>query len=202
MLEDLDDTELVARHAGGDAAAFGVLVARHRDRAWSVAMRTLGDPTEAADAVQDAFLSAYRSIDGFRSDAKFTTWLHRIVVNACIDRVRRRRATVPLDESYAESVADPRDAYAESETAGEVAAALRRINADQRVAIVLVDVEGLSVAEAAEVLGVADGTVKSRCSRGRAQLAQLLGHLRPRQGTEVGPGASEPRETTTTEGTA
>ena len=194
MIEDLDDEGLVARHRDGDAAAFGVLVARHRDRAWSVAMRTLGDPVEAADAVQDAFLSAFRSIGGFRAEARFTTWLHRIVVNACIDRVRRRRPTVPLDDAVAATLADPTDPFREVEASGEVAAALLRLNADQRVAIVLVDVHGFSVLEAAEVLGVAEGTVKSRCSRGRAQLAVLLGHLRP--GTPSGPAASEAREPT------
>lgn len=189
MLEDLDDESLVARHHDGDEGAFGVLVARHRDRAWSVAMRTLGDPTEAADAVQDAFLSAFRSIGNFRSEAKFTTWLHRIVVNACIDRVRRRRATVPLDETVAATLADPADPFAGVEAEGDVGAALQRINLDQRVAIVLVDVQGFSVQEVAEMLGVAEGTVKSRCSRGRAQLAVLLRHLRP--GTASGAGASE-----------
>jgi RNA polymerase sigma-70 factor (ECF subfamily) len=199
MLEDLPDAELVARHLDGDPAAFGVLVARHRDRAWSVAMRTLGDPTEAADAVQDAFLSAFRSAAGFRAEAKFTTWLHRIVVNACVDRIRRRRPTVSLDEAVADTLADPRDPAAGVEASGDVAAALLRINPDQRAAIVLVDVHGFSVAEAAEVLGVAEGTVKSRCSRGRAHLALLLGHLRPRPGTAAPTVASEPRRPTTIE---
>ena len=197
MLEDLDDGELVAKHVAGDPYAFGVLVTRHRDRAWAVALRTLGDPTEAADAVQDAFISAYRTVGKFRGDARFSTWLHRIVVNACLDRHRRQkvRATVPLDESTA-SVADPRDLLDERETATEVTAALARLGTDQRMAIVLVDLEGVSVDEAAAILGVAPGTVKSRCHRGRAQLAVHLGHLRPERlsdGTADPPGASHPR---------
>src|SRR6267154_5649077 len=96
----LDDRELLARHAAGDPDAFGELFRRHRDRLWSVALRTLGDPEEAADALQDAMLSAYRAAGSFRGDAAVTTWLHRVVVNACLDRIRRRgtRPTVPLPE--------------------------------------------------------------------------------------------------------
>ncbi|HVE98919.1 MAG TPA: RNA polymerase sigma factor SigM [Mycobacteriales bacterium] len=180
-LRELDDATLMARHLAGDGAAFGVLVARHRDRAWSVALRTLGDPHDAADAVQDAFVSAYRSAASFRSEAKFSTWLHRIVVNACLDRVRRARvrATVPLDDAVAAALADPHDAMAASDLAADVHAALRLISDDQRVAILLVDVQGMPVEEAASVLGVPAGTVKSRCHRGRAALAARLGHLRP-----------------------
>jgi len=189
---ELDDAALMARHLSGDGAAFGVLVARHRDRAWSVALRTTGDPTEASDAVQDAFLSAYRSAATFRADAKFSTWLHRIVVNACLDRMRRARvrATVPLDESVAATAVDPYDAIAASDLAADIGAALARISADQRVAIVLVDVHGMAVDEVAEVLGVPAGTVKSRCHRGRAALALQLGHLRPGRAVGGAPGAA------------
>src|SRR5512139_4247194 len=84
-------------HVAGDPAAFGEIVRRHRDRLWAVAIRTLGDREEAADAVQDALLSAFRSGStsaAFRGEAAVTTWLHRIVVNACIDRARRERVTV------------------------------------------------------------------------------------------------------------
>lgn len=194
MLEDLSDDELIARHSGGDQAAFGVLVARHRDRAWAVALRTLGDPTDAADAVQEAFLKAYRTIGAFRGDALFTTWLHRIVVNACLDHLRRARVrpTTPLDEGAA-AVADPSDPIGRAELGRDVVAALLRITPDQRAAIVLVDVEGYSVDEAADVLGVAVGTVKSRCHRGRAQLAEHLGYLRPRRGTSPSTAASDHR---------
>src|SRR5882672_10054859 len=96
----LDDRALLARHADGDSDAFGELFRRHRDRLWSVALRTLGDPEEAADALQDAMLSAYRAAGSFRGDSAVTTWLHRVVVNACLDRIRRRntRPTVPLPE--------------------------------------------------------------------------------------------------------
>ncbi len=194
MLEDLSDTDLLARHADGDPAAFGVLVARHRDRAWAVALRTTGDPADAADAVQDAFVKAYRTVGSFRGDALFTTWLHRIVVNACLDLMRRSRSrpTAPLDEGAA-AVADPADPIGRLDLGRDVVAALTRITPDQRAAIVLVDLEGYSVEEAAEVLDVAVGTVKSRCHRGRVQLAELLGYLRPGRGTSPFPTASDQR---------
>ena len=172
----VDDRTLLARHAEGDPDAFGVLVTRHRDRLWAVAMRTLGDPEEAADALQEALISAFRAAGGFRGDAAVTTWLHRIVVNACLDRVRRRKArpSVPLPEEEWRQPADPRDRVGESETALVVHAALAQIPADQRAALVLVDLNGYSIDEAAAVLGCAPGTVKSRCHRGRARLAPLL----------------------------
>jgi RNA polymerase sigma-70 factor, ECF subfamily len=174
-----DDRELLARHVAGDRDAFGELVRRHRDRLWRVALRTLGNPEDAADAVQEGLLSAYRAAAGFRGDAAVTTWLHRIVVNACLDLARRRavRATEPIDEGTA-AVSDG-DRLGERETATEVLAALRRLPVEQAAAVVLVDVEGYPVAEVAEILEVPVGTVKSRCSRGRARLADLLGHLQP-----------------------
>ena len=177
---DAQDRALLAAHLDGDGDAFGALVRRHQTRLWAVALRTLGDREEAADALQDALLSAYRSAASYRGDARVTTWLHRIVVNACLDRVRRKRArpTVPLPEDT--DPADPRDELAERETAIEVEAALAALPAEQRAALVLVDVQGMSVDDAAHVLGIPTGTVKSRCSRGRARLAVSLGHLRNR----------------------
>jgi RNA polymerase sigma-70 factor (ECF subfamily) len=170
-----DDLALLRAHALGDRDAFAELVRRHRDRLWAVALRTLGDREEAADALQDALLSAYRAAGRFRGDAAVTTWLHRIVVNACLDRARRRQArpTVPLPE------VDPSPPIvADRDTAIVVRAALTELPVEQRAALVLVDLQGYAVAEAAQILGVAEGTVKSRCARGRARLAVLLGHLR------------------------
>jgi RNA polymerase sigma-70 factor (ECF subfamily) len=172
----------VRAHAAGDPRAFGELVARHRDRLWAVAIRTLGDREEAADALQDALLSAYRAAARFRGDSAVTTWLHRIVVNACLDRARRRqsRPTVPLPEVETTAVrAAPGGSWdPDRETAVTVWAALAQLPAEQRAPLVLLDIEGYSVAEIAEMLGIAEGTVKSRCARGRARLAVLLGHLR------------------------
>jgi RNA polymerase sigma-70 factor, ECF subfamily len=177
---DRPDAELLRAHADGDPFAFEILVRRHRDRLWAVALRTLRDPEEAADAVQDALISAYRAAGSFRGDSAVTTWLHRIVVNACLDRIRRRQArpTVTLPEEGPREPADKHDRMAERDTALVVEDALGQLPIEQRAAITLVDIEGYSVADSAVMLGVAEGTIKSRCARGRAKLAVMLGHLR------------------------
>ncbi|QGF23323.1 RNA polymerase sigma factor SigM [Raineyella fluvialis] len=171
------DEELLAAHVSGDPLAFSVLIGRHQDRLWSVAVRTLGDPEDAADALQDAYLRAFRRAHTFRGDARVSTWLHRIVINACLDRIRylKRRPTAPLDPER--MPADPPDDTAGEILADAVTQALAQINPDQRAALILVDMEGFSVEEAAAMLGCAPGTIKSRCSRGRARLAVLLRDL-------------------------
>ena len=184
------DAELLAAHVSGDPNAFGELVRRHRDRLWSVALRTTSDPEEASDALQDALISAFRRADQFRGDSAVTTWLHRIVVNASLDRLRRRavRYAQPLpdddDSRPRATVADPLDAIDRRETQLVVTAALAELPVDQREAVLLVDVEGWSVDEAAVMLGCPAGTVKSRCFRGRAKLAKRLAHLRNPDRTE------------------
>jgi RNA polymerase sigma-70 factor (ECF subfamily) len=187
------DRELLDRHRAGDPDAFGEIVRRHRDRMWAVALRTLGDPEEAADAVQDALVSAYRAAGAFRGDSAITTWLHRIVVNACLDRARRRniRRTVPLPDQETDEergggrdVAIAEDPTDDADLSMDVAAALATLPMDQRAALVLVDLQGYPVEEAGKILGVPTGTVKSRCARGRARLLPLLSHLR--QGNEIG----------------
>jgi len=179
------DAELLKRHVAGDPEAFGELFLRHKDRLWAVAIRTLGDPEDAADALQDAMISAFRRADSFRGDSAVTTWLHRIVVNACLDKIRRRNARPEVsssgDERALDSIATSElgvDPATSSEVSMEVAAALRQLPHDQQVALVLVDMLDYPVADAAEVLGVAQGTVKSRCARGRARLLPKLAHLR------------------------
>ncbi|MEV8606672.1 RNA polymerase sigma factor SigM [Amycolatopsis sp. NPDC051373] len=174
------DADLIAAHAAGDPHAFSELVRRHRDRLWAVALRTLRDPEEAADALQEAFISAFRAARNFRAESQVTTWLHRIVVNACLDRIRRKQArpTVPLPEAGFNEPASPRDSMSEKETSLLVREALEQLPEEQRAPILLVDVEGYSVAETAKMLGIAEGTVKSRCARGRGKLAKVLGHLR------------------------
>lgn len=174
------DAELIAAHTSGDPHAFSELFRRHRDRLWAVALRTMRDHEEAADALQDAMISAFRNASSFRAESQVTTWLHRIVVNACLDRIRRRQArpTVPLPETGPAEPAAPRDAIEEQDTRMAVQAALAELPDDQRAAIILVDVQGYSVADSSSMLGVAEGTVKSRCARGRLKLAKLLGHLR------------------------
>jgi RNA polymerase sigma-70 factor (ECF subfamily) len=181
------DAVLLQRHVDGDTDAFGQLFARHRDRLWAVAIRTLGDPEEAADALQDAMIAAFRRAASFRGDSAVTTWLHRIVVNAALDRMRRRAArptTAGQDDEALDALAvaggQPlSDPSGTTDTAMDVMAALRQLVPDQRAALVLVDMLGYSISDAAEVLGVSEGTVKSRAARGRARLLPRLAHLRP-----------------------
>jgi RNA polymerase sigma-70 factor (ECF subfamily) len=188
---DRSDADLLAAHVAGDPEAFGELFGRHRDRLWAVALRTTGNPDDAADALQDALIAAFRRAGSFRGEAAVTTWLHRVVVNACLDRARaaKVRAADPLPddlERYARGGAlatatpdaGPEDAAEADERRRLVLAALATLPADQRAALVLVDMEGYPVAEVAEMLDCAVGTVKSRCARGRAKLAVLLGVLR------------------------
>src|SRR5690606_35141539 len=179
----ITDADLLAAHINGDPHAFSEIVKRHRDRMWAVALRTLGDPDEAADAVQDAFVSAYRKAGSFRGEAAVTTWLHRIVVNACLDRMRRKSVRPVADDEQIEAAerdAQLPDQALEREVSMEVTAALKLRPADQRPALVLFDMMGYSVEDAAQVREVPSGTVKSRCARGRAKLAPILSHLRNR----------------------
>lgn len=189
------DRELLAAHVAGDSEAFGVLFGRHRDRLWAVAVRTMGNREDAADGLQDGLIAAYRRAGTYRGDAAVTTWLHRVVVNACLDRLRaaRVRRADPLPDDLDEQgpgrgslltaaggdhdPVDPVEAAAAAERRSLVLAALRELPDEQRAALVLVDMEGYPVAEAAAILDCAVGTVKSRCSRGRARLARVLAPL-------------------------
>jgi RNA polymerase sigma-70 factor (ECF subfamily) len=171
-LSERTDAELLAAHCAGDQAAFGEIFRRHKDRMWAVAIRTCGDREMASDCLQDAFLAAYRRASSFRGEAAVTTWLHRIVVNACLDRLRRTRPTSVLPEY---DLTDGRDEHASTVVRLDIREALQRLPEGQRLALVLVDMHAVPVAEAAEILGVAEGTIKSRCARGRAAMAVLLG---------------------------
>ena len=180
------DTELLRRHAEGDSEAFGELFRRHRDRLWAVALRTVCDPDEAADALQDAMVSAFRRAGDFRGESAVTTWLHRIVVNASLDRLRRRAARPAMsggDEQALEALwAHDGDPARASDTRLDVDAALRILPAQQRAALVVVDMLGFSVADAAAILDTSPGTVKSRCARARVRLLPYLAHLREETG--------------------
>ncbi len=204
-LQELDDPALLEAHRAGDTEAFAVLFTRHRDRLWAVALRTTGSPEDAADALQEALISAYRRADSFRGDALVTTWLHRIVVNACLDRLRRNkvRAAQPLPDDLDEYAArgavvtgpadddqDPEAAAIRSDRRRTILAALDRLPPEQKAALVLVDMEGYPVDEAARILGCPSGTVKSRCARGRHRLAALLAETGI-TGTGSGAAASE-----------
>jgi RNA polymerase sigma-70 factor, ECF subfamily len=161
------DTELLAAHVAGDPHAFTKLYHRHHRRLYRLACRTTHSPEDAADAVQDAMLAAHRGAATFRHDAAVSSWLHRIVVNACLDRLRRTRTHPAVGLSEAGAVDDR---TAEVETGLLVRRALMRLPVEQRAAVLAVDMQGYSVADAAVLLGVAEGTVKSRCARARARL--------------------------------
>ena len=208
MTDDRSDRELLQAHVDGDTEAFGVLFGRHRDRLWAVALRTMGNPDDAADGLQDGMIAAFRRAGSFRGDAAVTTWLHRVVVNACLDRIRasrvRRADPLPEDlEEYGdrgsrlgaaeEAEVDPADLSVAAERRRLVLAALAQLPPEQRAALVLVDMEGYPVADVAQMLDCAVGTVKSRCSRGRTRLAELLSILRPdRQGEAAHPPDGNP----------
>ena len=176
------DAELLRRHVAGDSDAFGELYRRHRDRLWAVALRTVCDPDEAADALQDAMVSAFRRAADFRGDSAVTTWLHRIVVNASLDRLRRkavRPAVSTGDEQTFEAlVAQGSDPARATDTRLDIDAALRILPPPQRAALVIVDMLGYSVNDAAAILNTSTGTVKSRCARARARLLPYVAHLR------------------------
>lgn len=182
---DPTDRQLLTAHLAGSTTAFSEIIARHQSRLWAVALRITADPEEAADVLQEAAVKAFRSAEAFRGEAAVSTWLHRIVVNAALDAVRRTRRAqvlplVPDDPAHVASgtVADP---VAARQVSLDVADALARLPADQRAAVTLVDLDGFSVDEAASILGCPPGTVKSRCFRARARLAPLLADYAPRR---------------------
>jgi RNA polymerase sigma-70 factor, ECF subfamily len=174
---------LLRQHGEGDTEAFSLLFKRHKDRLWAVALRVTCDPDDAADALQEAMISAFRRAGDFRGESAVTTWLHRIVVNAALDLLRRRSAhsvgwsgdpdDLPVAEPWQAT-----DTAAVTESRLDVDAAIRMLAPPQRAALVLVDMLGYPVADVAVILGVSEGTVKSRCARGRARLLPYLSHLR------------------------
>lgn len=178
------DAELLTAHVAGDAGAFAELFTRHRRRLHRLAAARSPTPEDAADAMQDAMLAAHRAADSFGHRATVGSWLYRIVHNACIDRSRAlaARPEVWFDEDE-HPVADwtPR-----LETTLLVRSALRGLPADQRAAVLTVDLHGYTVAEAARLLGVPEGTVKSRRARARSRLRQALAPRPHRDGAVTG----------------
>lgn len=179
-----DEAGCVAAARAGDLTAFNRLVLHHQQTAYNVALRTLGDPDAAEDVTQEAFFAAYRGLAQFRGGS-FRAWLLRIVVNACYDRSRRqrRRPAQSLDQLLEaddtpfdpiDPTPNPEERVLTQELAARLQRALNELPADQRVTVVLCDVQGLSYDEAAEATGVPLGTVKSRLSRARARLRELL----------------------------
>ena len=167
------DRELLADHLAGVTGAFDELFRRYRDRLWAVAVRILGDRADAEDAVQEAFLSALRT-RSYRGDAEVGTWLHRILVNKCMNRLRRARRDPVPEAGPPERPGRGPDLSTTVTSRLALDDALALLASEQRAAVVLVDALGYPVAEAAAILEIPPGTVKSRSARGRARLVELL----------------------------
>ena len=182
------DGSLVRRFLEGDASAFDELVRRHQTRVYNLCLRILGNREDARDATQDAFMATLRKLSQFRGDAAFTTWLHRVTVNACYDELRKRGRrpvlhVVPDGEDDRPREPGPASADHADAIAGtmDAAAALLQIAEEFRVALVLADVQDLPYEEIGRILDVPVGTVKSRVHRGRLALARVMAGRDPRE---------------------
>lgn len=164
--------EELARRAATDDAAFDELVHRHRGRVYAITLRLCRNPDDAEDALQDTFIKAYRALGHFDGRAQFSTWIHRIAVNASYDVISKRRETVSLD-SVAEPAA-PVDPFEASDRRARLIAAVDALPDLFREAAVLCDIAGLTPAEAGELTGTPEGTMKSRSHRARALLVREL----------------------------
>ncbi len=180
----MDEAALIASAQKGDARAFNQLVMLYQSMAYNVAYRILSDPDAAADATQDAFVSAFKGMRKFRGGS-FKAWLLRIVTNACYDqlRIKQRRPADSLDDlpvdqdhvRYLRDEAEAPDEFVERQELNLVIqAGIRMLPLEQRTILVLSDIQGLSYQEVAEATGLSLGTVKSRLSRGRAKLRDYL----------------------------
>ena len=167
------DPVLVRRFQQGQEQAFAVLMERHERRVYNLAYRMLGSPEDARDATQDAFLSCFRHLAKFRGDSSFSTWLHRIALNACYDALRRRRDTTSLEDRTVDPmpVADHADRAA---AATDVQRALLGVPPDFRAVLVMHELQDLPLEDIAATLGLPVGTVKSRLHRGRVALGRIL----------------------------
>ena len=179
-----DDHRLIAASLEGDTAAFGELVRRYQDRLYNTVYRLLDNADDAQDVVQDAFLNAYQSLEGFKGDSQFFTWLYRIAVNTAISHKRKQRLTLSIDGGRnGEGRVEPLDASDSSrpehgleraEEERRVQRALNRLSAEHRAVLIMKDMEGQKYEMMAEVLGVPIGTIRSRLHRARTELRELL----------------------------
>lgn len=171
---------LIARSRGGDPRAFDLLVERYQDRVYDLAYRITGHHADAQDAAQEAFVKAYRALRTFRGAASFSTWLHRIAVNAALDAVRRRPPTRSASAETARASIDPLGDRAErAEVRERIHGAIAALPLDHRAVVVLRDVQGWSYEEIALIVGIPVGTVRSRLARGREALRTALADLAP-----------------------
>ena len=194
-MSDQRDEDLVRRYVGGDRSAFGVLVERHERRVYNLALRMTGREEDARDATQEAFLTALRKLSSFRGEAAFTTWMHRVTVNACYDLLRKRQRA-PLLDRLPDHEIEPPPAPDHAEATVDaivVQRALMSVTEDFRAVLILHDVQDLAYEDVARVLDIPIGTVKSRLHRGRIALARAMGEPVPRERSQT----PEPSEGTT-----
>jgi RNA polymerase sigma-70 factor, ECF subfamily len=195
-LAGLADEAVLAVYADGQQPAnrreeaFHELADRYQRRLFAICVRVLGSPSDAEDAVQETFVRLARNAASFRGESQLSTWLYRVARNVCTDHVRyaaRRPATPVEDVGSLPEAAIADDLVAAHDTARTIEAALARLDERSRTLLLLVGVDGLTYAEAAEVLGVAVGTAKSRVSRARAELGRLLAAEEDRAPAAEGP---------------
>lgn len=186
-----EDTALLERAQQGDVAAFEGLVGRHRSRVYGLALRMLNSPDDAAEVLQESFLSAYRNLQNFRGDAQFGSWVYRIAANHALMRLRHRRVVNQVESSLeapqfndrgslVEEVSDFRDAEGEAmdkELRGAIEAAAARLGDEYREVFVLKDLEGMSYEEIAELTNSSVPAVKSRLHRARLSLRAAIDHF-------------------------
>ena len=173
------EDQLIARSRGGDTDAFDLLVERYQDRVYDLTYRITGHHADAQDAAQESFLKAYRSLRTFRGDAAFSTWLHRIAVNAALDAVRRRAPASPPPVDPGMSVDPLADRAERVEARERIQRAISALPTEQRVVVTLRDVQGWSYEEIAFITEIPVGTVRSRLARGREALRVALADLAP-----------------------
>ena len=183
MAEQIISGRVINACQQGDRDAFRVLFETYKDKVYSIAVYSSGgDSTFADDVTQQIFLKLFTAIKQFRGDSEFTTWLYRLVVNACMDERRRRRRFLPFGEGFEmkhPSENDPQEKqYGRTEVAEAVQVAIAQLKPKFRLPILLKYIEGLSYEEIAQVMGCSKGTVASRLNRGHGQLAKRLTHLR------------------------
>ena len=162
----------------GEREGFRLLYGLHADAVYSLALRFSGNEAAARDIAQEVFLKLFASIGGFRGEARFESWLFRLVVNACMDERRRTRRLVALEEVEMREPESQGRTTERAELKAAVHAAVLRLKPHLRMAILLRHVQGLSYDEMAAAMGCGKGTVASRLNRGHQELARLLGHLR------------------------
>ncbi len=170
---DTDDLALVRQALAGRTEAFGTLVTRYQRVMYTVALRMLGNPEDAQDATQDAFVNAYQRLASFDSNYRFYSWMYRILVNECLNVNRDRRPQEPLDDDAAGS-GSPFDNALAAERRDQINVALLQLSPEYRTVVVLRHFAGQSYAEIAEALSIPEKTVKSRLYSARQRLGELL----------------------------